>query len=299
LDNGVDFIFRGAPHLAVAYSGANYGSTPAGARKEIKGIIKMKDKDSKLWEEIKKSAQTLLDRESVLSKFLKTAIINQDSMESSFSYILSEKLDTKYVSKLSIRKLFYSVLEKSIAIKDAIKLDLSAVIERDPAVTEAIYPFLYFKGFHALESYRIANWLWKDNRKALAYYLQNVISEKFSIDIHPAAEIGNGIFVDHGTSIVIGETAIIENNVSLLHEVTLGGTGKSVGKRHPHVESGVMIGAGAKILGNIRIGKNAKIGSGSVILTDIPAHTTAVGVPGKIVGHPKESTPALQMNQKI
>lgn len=178
-------------------------------------------------------------------------------------------------------------------------MDLSAVRLRDPAVDKYSTPLLYLKGFHALQAYRIGHWLWGEGRKALAVYLQNQISVSFGVDIHPAAQIGCGIMLDHATGIVIGETAIVENDVSILQSVTLGGTGKTCGDRHPKVREGVMIGAGAKILGNIEIGRGAKIGAGSVVLHPVPPHTTVAGVPARIVGKPTSDKPSLEMDQNF
>ena len=181
----------------------------------------------------------------------------------------------------------------------ALRRDLSAVQERDPAARSMIVPFLYFKGFHALQAHRAAHWFWLQGRTALALYLQSQVSEVFNVDIHPAARIGKGILMDHGTGVVIGETAVIGDDVSLLHEVTLGGTGKESGDRHPKVGRGVMIGAGAKILGNITIGEGSKIAAGSVVLSDVPAHSTVAGIPAKVVGRPKTTTPSLLMDQAV
>lgn len=177
--------------------------------------------------------------------------------------------------------------------------DICAVKERDPAVDYYSIPLLYLKGFHALEAYRVGHWLWNQGRRALATYLQNQISVVFGVDIHPAAKIGRGIMLDHATGIVVGQTAVIENDVSILQNVTLGGTGKEHGDRHPKIREGVMIGAGAKVLGNIEVGAGAKIGAGSVVLNPVPAHTTVVGVPAKEVGHPQCDKPSLNMDQGI
>ena len=162
-----------------------------------------------------------------------------------------------------------------------------------------LIPFLYLKGIHALAAYRVANWLWSNDRRLLAVHLQNLISEGFGVDIHPAARIGKGILMDHATSVVIGETAVVEDNVSMLHEVTLGGTGKQTGDRHPKVRRGVLLGAGAKVLGNVEIGEGAKIGAGSVVLTDVAAHCTYAGVPAVLVGKPNSAEPSLEMNHGI
>jgi serine O-acetyltransferase len=177
--------------------------------------------------------------------------------------------------------------------------DLLAMFERDPACFSPLEPLLFFKGFMALSTYRVSHQLWKDGRRWLALYLQSISSEVFSTDIHPAAKIGCGILLDHATSFVVGETAIIEDDVSILHEVTLGGTGKQTGVRHPIIRSGVLIGAGAKILGRVEIGTHAKVGAGSVVLANVPPHTTVAGVPAVVVGEAREANPALEMNQHL
>ena len=177
--------------------------------------------------------------------------------------------------------------------------DIDAVRTRDPAVDKWTTPLLYLKGFHALQSYRVTHYLWKQGRKALAVYLQNEISVAFDVDIHPAAKIGHGIMFDHATGIVVGETSVIENNVSILQGVTLGGTGKECGDRHPKIHEGVMIGAGAKILGNIEVGKYAKIGANSVVLQPVPDYATAAGVPARIIGKDKDAKPAFEMDQNF
>jgi serine O-acetyltransferase len=157
-------------------------------------------------------------------------------------------------------------------------------------------PFLYFKGFHALQTHRIGHWLWNHGRESLALFFQNQMSVEFGVDIHPAARLGHGIMLDHATGVVIGETAVVGNNVSILQSVTLGGTGKDEGDRHPKIGDGVLISAGAKILGNIRVGDGAKVGAGSVVLENVPAHTTVAGVPARIVGRPSSDQPALEMD---
>ena len=177
--------------------------------------------------------------------------------------------------------------------------DIEAIHFRDPACDSPVEPLLFFKGFAAISTYRISHQLWKNGRRQLAYYFQSLASEVFGVDIHPAARIGCGIMLDHATSFVVGETAIIEDNVSILHEVTLGGTGKATGARHPVVRSGVLIGAGAKILGRVEIGEGAKIGAGSVVLNDVAARTTVAGVPAELVGQNDEENPAIGMNQGL
>ena len=251
-----------------------------------------------IWETIQREAQEVSDSEGALKLFLKAHILQHKNLREAISFILAEKLETATVSSQEFIKICEKVFDNDELIC-AMKHDIKAIYKRDPAVEKVMTPLLYFKGFHALQGYRVANSLWKEGRREIALFMQNRISEVFAVDIHPAATIGKGVLIDHATGVVIGETALVEDNVSMLHQVTLGGTGKEGGDRHPKVKSGVLIGAGTKILGNITIGKSSKIGAGSVILKDIEEHTTVVGVPGKVVGHPTCKTPAKQMNQCI
>jgi serine O-acetyltransferase len=198
-----------------------------------------------------------------------------------------------------LRALIDQAFDASPAIGQAIRIDLQAVRDRDPASRGMLAPFLYFKGFHALEAYRIANWFWRQERQLLAVHIQSRVSEVFGVDIHPAARIGSGILIDHATGIVIGETAVIEDNVSILHGVTLGGTGKETGDRHPKIRQGVMIGAGAKVLGNLEVGAGAKIAAGSVVLDAVPPHCTVAGIPARVVGRPAVESPAFDMDQQF
>lgn len=190
-------------------------------------------------------------------------------------------------------------LDSDQSIIEAVCKDLIAYRTRDPACDEYSMPLLYMKGFHSLQAYRVSHWLWQNDRRSLALFLQNRISSVFDVDIHPAARIGSGIMIDHATGVVIGETSVIGNNVSLLHAVTLGGCGSAEGDRHPRIADGVLISAGAKVLGNISVGAGAKIAAGSLVLEDVTAHTTVAGVPAQTVGRPAEEQPALNMDQQI
>jgi serine O-acetyltransferase len=190
------------------------------------------------------------------------------------------------------------VAEAPSIIAEAI-IDLEAVHSRDPAADGFLTPFLYYKGFHALQWYRVGHWLWNNRRRHLARFLQSRVSQALAIDIHPAARIGHGVFIDHGTGVVIGETSVVGNNVSMLHEVTLGGTGKETGDRHPKVGDGVLLSAGAKILGNIEIGRASKVGAGSVVLKNVGARTTVAGVPARMVAADRHAVPALDMDQTL
>ncbi|MEY4751550.1 MAG: serine O-acetyltransferase [Pseudomonadota bacterium] len=250
-----------------------------------------------LWNQLRSEAMATASAEPLLADYLSSTIIGCNSLIQSLAQLLAVKLAASDLSVSALRELFYTSYESSPEVQSAIQLDLSAIIERDPASRGVVNPFLNYKGFHALEAYRVTHLLWMNGRRALASHLQGRISEVFAADIHPAAVIGHGVFFDHGTGIVIGETTVISNHVSILQDVTLGGTGKLSGDRHPKIGAGVLIGAGAKVLGNIRVGEGAKIGAGSVVLKEVPAHTTVVGVPAQPVGRPSTIEPALEMDQ--
>jgi len=248
------------------------------------------------WEQIQAESRTEAEREPLLASFLVSTVLRHKTLEDGLAVILANKLQTSDLPAILLRDLVCEALFDDGPIRASIRADLLAARTRDPAARGYAQPFLYYKGFHALQSYRVAHWLWSHERYALAAHLQNRISEVFGVDVHPAARIGSGIIIDHGTSVVIGETALIEDNVSLLHEVTLGGTGKEMGDRHPKVRSGVLIGAGAKVLGNIEVGRGAKVAAGSVVLRDVPAHTTVAGIPARVVGRCTVAEPALEMD---
>lgn len=250
-----------------------------------------------LWERLQSEAMAMSLGEPMLASHLRISVLDRESLIDALSNLLALKLATGSLSTDSLVEVFSMALGSSFAVTNAICCDLLATADRDPASQGIANPFLNYKGFHALEAYRACHHLWVNGRGALASYLQGRISEVFAVDIHPAAVIGCGVFIDHGTGIVIGETAVIENDVSILQNVTLGGTGKISGDRHPKIGKGVLIGAGAKVLGNIRVGEGAKIGAGSVVLKDVPPHTTVVGIPAKPSGHPKSHDPALVMDQ--
>lgn len=263
----------------------------------MKRIDIMSTDTNNLWLIIRSEAEQLVISEPLLATFYHSVILNHDNIGQALAYTLAKKLANSIISATDFNEIIKEAYSaQPMMIQYAIK-DIIAVRERDPAVKKYSTPLLYLKGFHALQAYRVAHWLWLQNRKDLAIFLQNEISIAFDVDIHPAAQIGCGIMLDHATGIVIGETAVIENDVSILQMVTLGGTGKENGNRHPKIREGVMIGAGAKILGNIEIGKGAKIGAGSVVLQTVPPHTTVAGVPAKIIGKPCSDKPAVDMVQ--
>lgn len=252
-----------------------------------------------LWQSIREETAAEASHEPILASFLHATILNHDTLEAALSFHLANKLDSPTASALLLREVIEEALESDPEIGKAIRCDIRAVRERDSACKGCSVPFLYFKGFHALQAYRVAHWLWSQGRRSLALFFQNRISGEFGVDIHPAARIGHGVMLDHATGVVIGETATVGNNVSIMQSVTLGGTGKESGDRHPKVADGVLISAGAKILGNITIGEGALVGAGSVVLKDVPPHTVVAGVPAKIICRASCDQPALTMNHKV
>ena len=252
-----------------------------------------------VWECVRHDAEAAARAEPELAALMFANILNHSRLEHAVCHRLAQRLDHDNVNADLIRQTFLAIAEREPEYADIIRADLSAVYDRDPACGRLIDPLLYFKGFHALETYRFAHFLWHEGRRDFAMYLQSQISMVFNIDIHPAAKIGRGIMLDHGSGIVIGETAEIGDNTSLLHSVTLGGSGKEMGDRHPKVGRGVMIGAGAKILGNIHVGDCARIAAGSVVLKDVPPKTTVAGVPARVIGEAGCSQPSRMMNQLL
>ncbi|KAM0044237.1 putative serine O-acetyltransferase [Helianthus debilis subsp. tardiflorus] len=242
------------------------------------------DDDHDVWFIMKDEARSDLDQEPILKNYYFTSILSHNTMESALSHHLSIKLSNLTLPSATLHELIMGVLTGDQEIIKAVKNDLKAVKERDPACVSYVHCFLHFKGFLACQAHRVAHKLWLQNRKILALLIQNRVSEVFALDIHPGAKMGSGLLLDHATGVVIGETAVVGDNVSILHNVTLGGTGKSGGDRHPKVGDGVLIGAGTCVLGNVRIGEGAKIGAGSVVVKDVPARTTAVGNPAKLIG---------------
>ncbi|MGC7561166.1 serine O-acetyltransferase [Pasteurella sp. PK-2025] len=250
-----------------------------------------------VWNYLRQEAKELVENEPMLASFFHATILKHHNLGSALSYILANKLANPIMPAIALREIIEEAYHAQPNIIDSAACDIRAVRQRDPAVELWTTPLLYLKGYHALQSYRITHYLWQQQRKALAIYLQNQISVAFDVDIHPAARIGCGIMFDHATGIVVGETSVIEDDVSILQGVTLGGTGKECGDRHPKVREGVMIGAGAKILGNIEVGRYAKIGANSVVLQPVPEYATAAGVPARVIGQDKAAKPAFEMNQ--
>jgi serine O-acetyltransferase len=252
-----------------------------------------------IWDRIRSEADDIVQREPELASFVFSTVLNHTRLEDSVVHRVAERLDHSALSGDLIRQTFDEALRDEPDIGNAFRADLVAVFDRDPATTRFIDPLLYFKGFHAIQCHRLAHWLLNKGRKDFAWYLQSRASAVFQTDINPAAKIGRGIFLDHATGFVVGETAVIEDDVSILHGVTLGGTGKENEDRHPKIRRGVLIGAGAKILGNIEIGHCARIAAGSVVVKPVPHNVTVAGVPAKIVGEAGCAEPSRTMNQML
>ncbi|MGE9266883.1 MAG: serine O-acetyltransferase [Verrucomicrobiales bacterium] len=255
--------------------------------------------EERLWTSFQEEAARISAGEPQMRILLDDVILKRESLACAIAARLARKLAREDMKRGELLPLLQGVLSEHPDLVARMARDLIAIDERDPACQSPLQPLLYYKGFLAISTYRIMHQLWENGRCALAYYFQSLVSEVFGVDIHPAARIGCGVFLDHATSVVIGETAIVEDNVSILHEVTLGGTGKVSGDRHPIVRSGVLIGAGAKILGRVEIGENAKVGAGSVVLQDVPPHKTVAGVPAVVVGESDEINPAAEMDQSL
>jgi serine O-acetyltransferase len=252
-----------------------------------------------IWDTVRHEAEDIARREPALSSFIFSNILNHSRLDDAVCHRLAQRLDHDDVNADLIRQTFDRVLGEDPSIAESFRIDLAAVADRDPACTRQIEPLLYYKGFHALQSYRFAHWLYHHGERDFALYLQSQSSRVFGVDIHPAARVGRGIMLDHATGIVIGETASVGDMTSILHSVTLGGSGKEGGDRHPKVGRCVMIGAGAKILGNITVGDCARVAAGSVVLKDVPPKTTVAGVPARVVGMAGCTEPGRTMNQML
>ncbi len=250
-----------------------------------------------VWARLRQDAEAVLRSEPALATFLLTTILNHESLEAAVIHRVASRLGHGALPSDLIAQIYGDLAAEDRGLGEAFRADILAVAERDPACSRLIEPVLYFKGFHAIETYRLAHALWSSGRKDMALYFQSRSSEVFQTDIHPAAKIGRGIFLDHATGLVVGSTAVIEDDVSMLQDVTLGGTGKEAGDRHPKIRRGVLIGAGAKILGNIEVGQCARVAAGSVVLQPVPRNTTVAGVPARVVGTAGCAEPARSMDQ--
>lgn len=252
-----------------------------------------------VWESIRQEASEASRAQPVMASFFHSNVLNHQSFQEAIIFYLANRIASDALPALSVHSVFQEAMASAPEILDEILGDLLAHYTRDAACDQYIIPLLYFKGFHAIQSYRIAHWLWQQGRRVLALYFQHRIAELFDVDIHPGARLGSGIMLDHATGLVIGETAVVGDDVSILHAVTLGGSGASHCQRHPKVGSGVLLSAGAKLLGNITVGNGVKVGAGSLVLNDVPAHTTVAGVPAKQVGKVHADMPSLKMDHRL
>ena len=254
---------------------------------------------SDVWATLTDEGRRVMRREPMLTRTIERGLLPHMGLADALAHRLAQKLASDDLGADCLAAMVADAMEADPGLVEAAAEDLVAIRDRDPACPDLLTPFLYFKGFHAVQAHRVSHWLWSNGRQHLARLLQSRMSEVFAVDFHPAAQLGRRILIDHATAVVIGETAVVEDDVSMLHEVTLGGTGKEGGDRHPKVRRGVLIGAGAKILGNIEIGEGAKIGAGSVVLSSVAPYTTVVGIPARVVGPPNTCMPALTMDQTI
>lgn len=257
------------------------------------------DRVDPVWGRIRGEADEIVRHEPELATFIYSAILHHETLEGAVAHRVAERLDHQDVPAELIRLAFTDATKDDPELGAMFRADVVATVDRDPATNRFLEPLLYYKGFHAIQAYRLAHWLWNKGRKDFALYIQSRSSAAFQTDIHPAARIGRGIFLDHATGLVVGETAVIEDDVSMLHSVTLGGTGKEDGDRHPKIRHGVLIGAGAKILGNIEVGHCSRIAAGSVVVQPIPNNVTVAGVPAKVIGKAGCSEPARTMDQML
>lgn len=252
-----------------------------------------------VWDRIIVEGREAVAQEPLLGGLVHACILHHDSLDCALAYRIAQKLASPEMSEQLLREIADEAYSNDPSLAQSARADIVAVYERDPACHRFIQPLLFFKGFQAIQAYRVGHWLWNRGQKDLAYFFQMRVSEHFGVDIHPAAKIGQGIMIDHAHSIVIGETAVVGDNVSMLHSVTLGGTGKEDDVRHPTIEDGVLIGAGAKILGNIKVGHCSRVAAGSVVLEEVPPCKTVAGVPARIVGEAGCDQPSVTMNQFI
>jgi serine O-acetyltransferase len=251
-----------------------------------------------VWARVREEAAEIAAHEPPLASFIFATVLNHDTLEQAVAQRIADRLEHPSLSGELIRQAYDELIEADGTFGEAIRADIVAVAERDPATTRYVEPVLYYKGFHALQAHRLAHFLWNRGRKDFALYLQSRSSSVFGVDINPATRIGRGVFIDHGTGIVIGQTAVIEDDVSILQDVTLGGTGKERGDRHPKIRRGVLLAAGAKVLGNIEVGACSRVAAGSVVLKPVPPNTTVAGIPARVVGKSDcaESAPARTMD---
>ncbi len=252
-----------------------------------------------IWSSIRNEASESVANDPLMAAFIYSTVLNHETLEDAVIHRVAERLDYSDIGADLIRQTYAAMLREDDAFRRTVRIDIQAVYDRDPACNRYLDALLFFKGFHAIQTHRLAHWLWGQGRRDFALYLQSRSSAVFQTDIHPAVPMGQGIFFDHATGLVVGMTAVIEDDVSILQGVTLGGTGKESGDRHPKIRRGVLIGAGAKVLGNIEVGCCSKVAAGSVVLKPVPAHTTVAGVPARIVGEAGCAEPSRAMDQLI
>lgn len=252
-----------------------------------------------IWNAVRQEAEAAIAADPLLAAFLYSTVLNQASLEETVIHRVCERLDHPDLQANLLRQTFMEMAEDNADWGAVLRVDIQAVYDRDPACDRFIEPVLYFKGFHAIQTHRLAHWLWSKGRRDFALYLQARSSEIFQTDINPAARMGKGIFLDHATGLVVGATAVIGDNVSILQGVTLGGTGKEGGDRHPKIRDGVLIGAGAKVLGNIEVGHCSRIAAGSVVLKPVPPKSTVAGVPARVIGTAGCDEPSRAMDQLL
>lgn len=269
------------------------GRSVAEARDAASGLERL----DPVWSRLRREAEAALAAEPALGSLILASVLNQPGFEAAVSHRVAARLGHPAVPADLIEQAFAEALAADATVGPGMRADVVAVLDRDPACYRVLEPVLFFKGFHALQCHRLAHWLWRQDRRDFALYLQSRASEVFQTDINPAAKIGKGIFLDHATGLVVGETAVIEDDVSMLHSVTLGGTGKQGGDRHPKIRKGVLLGAGAKILGNIEVGQCSRVAAGSVVLASVPRNKTVAGVPAKVVGEAGCAEPSRSMDQ--
>ncbi|MXU66328.1 serine O-acetyltransferase [Oceanomicrobium pacificus] len=250
-----------------------------------------------VWDRIREEAAEMARTEPLMGSLVHAVVLHHETLEDALGFRMAQKLSSPEMSESLLRDLFDAAYAADPDLGQAARADLLATLDRDPACHRLLQPLLFFKGFQAVQTYRLAHWLWGQGRQDMAYFIQMRTSEQFGVDIHPGARIGRGIMIDHAHSVVIGETAVVGNNVSMLHSVTLGGTGKEDDDRHPKIGDGVLIGAGAAVLGNIKVGHCSRIASGSVVLQEVPPCKTVAGVPARVVGEAGCSEPSKSMDQ--